>query len=151
MAIEWFPTRSEMRQRAKTRRLHPTGAEAVLRAALKRAGERRLRRQMPLGRVIVDLAIPSRNLIIETDGPWLNRDVDRDNRRDTWLRTLGFNVIRFSNDEILTDVASAVKAVQQYMLSEQQRQRFLLACRTAQRSLTPPLVVNDFRRPSSQT
>ena len=60
------------------------------------------RRQVPIGRVIVDFACLKARLAIEIDGgqhgrePFLKRDRDRDRA----LEALGFRVLRFWNAEV---------------------------------------------------
>ena len=59
----------------------------------------KFRRQVPLGRYIVDFLCPRHRLIIEADGP-SHEDSLHDLDRDAWLRSQGFRVLRFPNQEI---------------------------------------------------
>ena len=63
----------------------------------------KFRRQCPLGPYIVDFVCIEKKLIIELDGGQHNEDKqqDYDKRRTEFLNGLGFNVIRFWNNEIL--------------------------------------------------
>ena len=63
----------------------------------------KFRRQCPLGSYIVDFVCIEKKLIIELDGGQHNEDTqqDYDKRRTEFLNGLGFNVIRFWNNEIL--------------------------------------------------
>lgn len=67
------------------------------------------RRQMPIGGYIVDFACPEQRLIIEIDGAThsVDEQIARDNRRDAELSALGWQVIRFTNDEILHQLDEA--------------------------------------------
>ena len=61
------------------------------------------RRQAPIGPYIVDFAFHSAGLIIELDGP--RHDLPEaqlhDAHRDAWLRSQGYNVLRFRNEQAL--------------------------------------------------
>jgi very-short-patch-repair endonuclease len=68
----------------------------------------KFRRQVPLGRYIVDFICPRHRLVIEADGP-AHEDSLRDEHRDAWLKSQGFRVMRFPNTEI-QDYPDAVLA-----------------------------------------
>jgi hypothetical protein len=51
----------------------------------------------------------TRRLVIEADGPF--HDPDHDARRDRWLATQGFHVLRFTNAEILNDGFRVIDAI----------------------------------------
>ncbi len=59
-----------------------------------------LRRQVPIGRYVVDFVCLRHRLIVEADGPF--HDEVRDAERDAWLTAQGFGVLRFPNSEIVT-------------------------------------------------
>lgn len=63
----------------------------------------KFRRQCPLGPYIVDFVCIEKKLIIELDGGQHNEDKQQeyDKCRTEFLNGLGFNVIRFWNNEIL--------------------------------------------------
>ena len=126
--------RDVIRERARALRKRPTGAEAVLRSLLRDAGERRIRRQFAVGSVIVDLAIPRRNLLIEVDGGYHAAQRDRDEHRDAWLRGLGFNVLRLRNEEVLVQGVTVVARVHSFAESDDAQGRFRLATRTGRAS-----------------
>lgn len=62
------------------------------------------RRQMPIEGYIVDFACPSYRLIVEIDGAThsFDQQIIRDEQRDAALAALGWKVIRFTNDEVLS-------------------------------------------------
>ncbi len=62
----------------------------------------KFRRQTPLGRYIVDFLCLRHRLIVEADGP-SHEDSLHDQDRDAWLRSQGFRVMRFLNQEIQND------------------------------------------------
>jgi very-short-patch-repair endonuclease len=63
----------------------------------RRLGGLKFRRQVPLGRYVVDFLCLASRLVIEADGP--HHDPEQDAKRDDWLRAQGFRVLRFANAE----------------------------------------------------
>jgi very-short-patch-repair endonuclease len=70
----------------------------------------KFRRQYPIGNYIVDFACPSARLIVEADGGQ-HAENAYDARRDAWLASQGWRVIRFWNHHILNDTESVLTAV----------------------------------------
>ncbi len=71
----------------------------------------RFRRQVPIGFYVVDFACLSARLIIEADGGVHALRTFDDAKRDAWLRSQGFEVLRFPNADILgrpNDVLAAI-------------------------------------------
>ena len=71
----------------------------------------RFRRQVPIGAYVVDFACLSARLIIEADGGVHALRTFDDGKRDAWLASQGFRVLRFANSEILgkpNDVLAAI-------------------------------------------
>lgn len=64
------------------------------------------RRQFPISGYIVDFACPTRKLIVEVDGSQHSDDAlaASDAARTTRLEKDGWTVLRFWNDDILTDI-----------------------------------------------
>ncbi len=95
---------------ARALRREPPATERLLWSLLR---DRRLeglkfRRQVPLGRYVIDFLCPRHRLIIEADGPH-HEDSVRDQIRDAWLGAQGFRVLRFTNKRI-QDFPDAVLA-----------------------------------------
>ncbi len=86
---------------ARAMRHSPVVTERLLWDLLRdrRLGDLKFRRQVPMGRYIVDFLCPRHRLIIEADGP-THEDSLHDEQRDAWLRSQGFRVMRFPNKEI---------------------------------------------------
>ena len=63
----------------------------------------RFRRQCPVGPYIADFACLEANLLLEVDGGQ-HMDAVVDVRRDTFLRREGFHVLRFWNNEVMTNL-----------------------------------------------
>jgi very-short-patch-repair endonuclease len=59
-------------------------------------------RQIPVGSYIVDFACRERRLIVEVDGAThsTEQELIHDNRRTEFLKSEGYAVIRFQNDEV---------------------------------------------------
>lgn len=94
---------SMMLHRARAMRRSPTVAERIFWSLVSR--DRlgvRFRRQHTLGPYIVDFYCPTHRLIVELDGGQHN-DSAYDDRRDAWLRTQGYQVLRFWNRDVLTN------------------------------------------------
>ena len=64
----------------------------------------KFRRQFPVGRYIVDFTCPERKLIIELDGGQHPEQESYDNDRTKWLESQGYRVMRFWNNEVLTNL-----------------------------------------------
>jgi very-short-patch-repair endonuclease len=97
-------------QIAQQLRRQPTPAEARLWSALSRrqlAGLK-FRRQHPVGRFIVDFYCPSHQLVIEVDGAIHTQQVAYDEARTEQLRSFGYRVLRFTNQEVLSDLQTVL-------------------------------------------
>ena len=86
--------------RARSLRRTPAATERLLWTLLRdrRLGGLKFRRQVPLGRYVVDFLCLSNRLVIEADGP--HHDPAYDAARDAWLSAEGFRVLRFPNADI---------------------------------------------------
>ncbi len=82
-------------------RCEPTDAERRLWSMLraKRLGGHKFKRQQPIDSYIADFACLEQRLIVEADGGQ-HSDSAYDERRDAYLRSQGFRVLRFWNDEV---------------------------------------------------
>jgi very-short-patch-repair endonuclease len=94
-------------ERARRLRGNQTDAERKLwwrLRVLKREGFH-FRRQVPIDHLIVDFACYSARLVIEVDGGQHNWDehARADRRRDAYLRSQGFRVLRFWNNDVLSN------------------------------------------------
>jgi very-short-patch-repair endonuclease len=96
-----------MRKRARALRTDSTEAEKVLWRLVRahRLNGIAFRRQTPIGPYIADFVSHSAKLVIERDGGQHYEDVHekRDKRRDSFFRSKGFRVLRFSNHDVLTN------------------------------------------------
>jgi very-short-patch-repair endonuclease len=71
----------------------------------------KFRRQVPVGRYIVDFVCLRHRLIVEADGPFHEERATYDAERDAWLRRQGFVVLRFPNQLIDTRPHEAVAKI----------------------------------------
>ncbi len=100
-----------LRDRVRQIRREPTESERRMWRLLRdrRLGSFKFRRQEQLGRYIVDFVCFERKLIVEGDGGQ-HAENAYDARRDAWLRSRGFEALRFWNNDVLTN-ASGVQSM----------------------------------------
>lgn len=117
-----------LQQRALQHRNYPTQAEAVLWEYLKgnRLGAK-FRRQHLIGQYIPDFVCLSKQLIIEVDGGYhfIGDQIISDEQRTAYLESFGYHVIRFTNEEVLTDTQNVLQKIRHIMnhLNEQNKQQ----------------------------
>ena len=96
-----------MLRNAKDNRKNMTPAESVLWESLrgKRLGVR-FRRQHPVYDYIPDFVCLEKRLIVEVDGGYhfIGDQQVSDEGRTQYLNQFGFEVIRFTNEEVLADI-----------------------------------------------
>jgi len=75
------------------------------------------RRQVPVGRYIVDFLSRKVKLIIELDGSqhYDEKGLLYDSKRDDYLRERGFVVLRFTDREFLTNSQGVLKVIHGYI------------------------------------
>jgi very-short-patch-repair endonuclease len=85
-------------------RRRQTDAERALWAELRarRLDGHKFRRQWTLGPFVVDFCCLERRLIVEADGGQHSAETDR--VRTTYLRAKGFRVLRFWNNDVLSNL-----------------------------------------------
>lgn len=100
-------TYSLLKEKAEYNKQHPTDAERTMWRLLQSNGMNvRFRRQYVIGDFIVDFVALKKKLIIEVDGGYHLEETqkEKDAEREAKLRTLGFRIIRFSNEEVFKDM-----------------------------------------------
>jgi very-short-patch-repair endonuclease len=104
---------SRQRSRARALRHDMTSAERCIWSRLRahRFQGFSFRRQAPIGPYIVDFLCPDARLIIEIDGGQHAVQTNRDAVRDAWLREQGFVVLRFWNNDVLTNLSGVLHRV----------------------------------------
>jgi very-short-patch-repair endonuclease len=99
-------------RRARKLRHNATDAERVLWRALRELKiSGKIRRQHPIGRYIVDFAIPAYKLVIEIDGGQHATAVEADARRTQDLGAHGYRVIRFWNNDVLHNLEGLLETI----------------------------------------
>ena len=100
-------------ERAREMRQSLTPSEQVLWKAIRgaRLGVQ-FRRQVVLGRFIVDFFASELGLVVEVDGGYHGRlRAHADERRDRWLRRQGYRVLRLSDALVMRNVHAAVEVI----------------------------------------
>ncbi|MBD2129953.1 DUF559 domain-containing protein [Microcoleus sp. ZQ-A2] len=103
-------TTKPIEQSARRLRQQLTPAEAYLWSALNRrqlAGLK-FRSQHPVGRFIFDFYCPSCKLVIEVDGDIHAQQKAYDDARTQQLQNFGYRVLRFTNEEVLSDLLTVL-------------------------------------------
>jgi very-short-patch-repair endonuclease len=102
---------------AKAMRKDATEAEQRLWLHLKgrRMEGLKFRRQEQIGRFIVDFVCYEKVLIVEADGGQhaAEEDKEKDRERTAWLNGQGFAVLRFWNNEVLTNTDGVLETIRQ--------------------------------------
>jgi len=71
------------------------------------------RRQAPFGKYTLDFVSIKARLVVEVDGfqHTTRKGRAHDRRRDGFLGHNGFRTLRFSNDEVLSDIGRVIEAI----------------------------------------
>ena len=100
--------------RARSLRREATPAERALWEHLSRSRTgAKFSRQMPVGPWFADFLCRELLLVVELDG--FSHDVTpgRDARRDAWMAAHGYTVLRFTNEDVHSNVEGVVSAIRQ--------------------------------------
>jgi very-short-patch-repair endonuclease len=100
-------------ERARELRKGMTDAERLLWSRLRRRQVHglRFRRQHPIGPFIADFACPQAGLVIELDGGQHALAKDKDAARTRWLEQSGYRVLRFWNNDVLTQIDAVLHVI----------------------------------------
>ncbi|MFL5314475.1 MAG: endonuclease domain-containing protein [Microvirga sp.] len=104
---------TEQRRFGRHLRRHATTAEDKLWQALRgrRLAGLKWRRQAPVLAYTVDFLCVSAKLIVELDGTQHAIEAEYDARRAEELERIGFQVIRFTNEEVLGDIDRVLERI----------------------------------------
>lgn len=99
-------------QRARELRSNMTEAERRLWQVLRerQVDGCKFRRQQPIGTYIADFACLQSRLIVEVDGG--HHGSDADGERDAWLRSQGFRVLRFWNNDVMENLEGVYQSIE---------------------------------------
>ena len=100
-------------RRARELRKSSTDAEHLLWKHLraKRMNGLKFKRQQPIGKYIVDFICFEKRIVIELDGGQHAIRCDKDKRRDSWLEGQTFRVLRFWNNDVLTNIHGVLQII----------------------------------------
>ena len=98
---------------ARDLRQRMTPAEERLWSALsgRQAAGWKVRRQHPVGAYVLDFAVPSIRLGIELDGGVHHAQQDDDDARAVVLAGEGYRLLRFPNQQVLTDLDGVIAEI----------------------------------------
>ena len=73
----------------------------------------KFKRQVLIGEYIVDFLCPEKMVIIEIDGGQHNENINiiQDNTRTTYLKTQGYTVLRYWNNDVLNNIESVLEDI----------------------------------------
>jgi very-short-patch-repair endonuclease len=94
-------------------RSNMTDAEQRLWRVLRRRqlSDLKFRRQHPFGDYIIDFVCLEAMLVVEVDGGQHNAQLAEDAARTEYLKSEGFRVLRFWNNEVLIDIESVAAVI----------------------------------------
>jgi very-short-patch-repair endonuclease len=103
---------------AKTLRKSQTDAEKLLWKYLraKQMEGLKFRRQQPIGNYVIDFICLEKSLVIEVDGGQ-HADNKKDKERDAWLKSEDFKVLRFWNNDVLTNMKGVLEVIRENCLN----------------------------------
>jgi very-short-patch-repair endonuclease len=105
----------QQRSRAKRLRTTMTRAETLLWRYIKarRIDGLLFRRQVPMRGYIADFVCHSQRLIVELDGEShdFESKIQQDAKRDAWFVAEGYTVLRFTNEDVLTNLSGVVETI----------------------------------------
>ncbi|HEY4542624.1 MAG TPA: endonuclease domain-containing protein [Noviherbaspirillum sp.] len=98
---------------ARTLRSGMTLAEQRLWNALrgKQIENTRFRRQHPIGPYIADFACVEQLLIVELDGGQHQEQIEYDDRRTAFLQQQGWKVLRFWNNDVMSNLDGVLSSI----------------------------------------
>ncbi|RYZ21356.1 MAG: endonuclease domain-containing protein [Chitinophagaceae bacterium] len=104
---------------ARENRRQATQAEEILWKHLRnrRLAGAKFRRQHPIAPYVVDFVCFGSKLIVEVDGPYHDKGKapSMDNRRTKDLEHMGFRLIRFTNEEVLQQLAWVLDEIRSWL------------------------------------
>lgn len=106
-------TTPQIEAEARRLRHNMTPAEKALWDALcgKKLDGLKFRAQHPVGPFILDFWCPAVKLVVEIDGGVHRDQQDYDDARTKQLESYGYRVIRFQNDQVLTNLPSVLEKI----------------------------------------
>ncbi len=107
---------------AKQNRKNQTAAEEKLWQEVRnrKIHSYKFRRQHPVNGFIPDFICLEKKLVVEIDGEYHSDEEQKkyDEQRTKWLKVSGYRMLRFSNDEVLSNIDKVIEAIGKELLSE---------------------------------
>lgn len=100
-----------LKENARSNRKNMTEAESVFWSLVKgRLLGQRCLRQHIIGEYIVDFLFRKSKIVVEIDGGYhfTEKQQTDDAQRTEWLKSQGYNVIRFTNEQVLCDTDNVI-------------------------------------------
>ncbi|MBI4689576.1 MAG: endonuclease domain-containing protein [Nitrospirae bacterium] len=76
----------------------------------------KFRRQEPIGKYVVDYICFEKKIIVEVDGGQ-HLEAEKDKERDEFFIKQGYKVLRFWNNEVLTNIQGVLEVIRSNCLS----------------------------------
>ncbi|MDX9710182.1 MAG: endonuclease domain-containing protein, partial [Trichloromonas sp.] len=121
----FLPYDKKLTELARQNRSNPTKAELTIwREILRKRQFARFKflRQKPIGGYIVDFYCAELRLVVEIDGESHAETIEYDAERTKFLNSLGLQVIRYTNDEVLRNLAGVYDDLMRQLLLEEAKQ-----------------------------
>jgi very-short-patch-repair endonuclease len=133
-----LPFWNALKPKVRKMRHEPTAGEDALwqRLRNRQVDGHKFRRQHPIDRFVADFCCTETKLVVEVDGDVHDGREVEDKVRTRFLEGLGFRVMRFSNDRILSECDSVVAEIAEAIRMGAARKRDSAA---GYRDVTPPL------------
>jgi very-short-patch-repair endonuclease len=77
----------------------------------------KFRRQQTMGVYVVDFTCLEMKLVIELDGGQHGTQIEYDGKRSSYLNSLGFKVLRFWNNDVLSNIESVLESIQLQLIA----------------------------------
>jgi very-short-patch-repair endonuclease len=110
-----LPYDTKLKERSQQLRNKMTAAETFLwsKIRMKQVKGHWFYRQKPVGEYIADFYCPSAKLVVEVDGGqhFSVEATEYDKVRKEYMKSLDLRVIRFTNQEVLTNIEGVVEAI----------------------------------------
>jgi leucyl-tRNA synthetase/very-short-patch-repair endonuclease len=112
----------QLKEYSSAHRNDPTEAENLLWQLLRKEQTGyKFRRQHTIGQFIADFASLQKGVVIEVDGGYHNLTQEADLARTEILNHLGFSVLRYTNDEVLSNPQGVADKIKQHLDSSPDR------------------------------
>ena len=107
----------QLTQKARALRARQTEAESLLWYLLRarRLCGLKFRRQFPIAPFVADFACVEKKLVVEVDGGYHDHVYENDLSRQRRIEDAGWDVIRFSNEDVRGDIEAIAIAIARHL------------------------------------